>query len=257
MVKPIPDTFETRTCLVASDDGEIEVRAAAPTTGEQPGFDGYIALWNVVDDRGTFFVPGSFKKTLRERAKSAPILWNHDYYNGVPIGKHVAAVEDERGVRITAAINEGVQRGAEVMSNLRFGTPTGLSFGFDRMGDRTATDKDEIDLSVAPEYIKSLPRNEIRAVTEVRYWEASPVTFASNSKAKPDRVRSMDTETLSTLLDALKDGTLDVERRAVLEQIVAAWNESAAAGNDHGTPEARHAITFDYELLMLELGEAA
>ena len=49
-------------------------RAADPLA-DQPGFDGYIALWHVVDDRGTFFTPGSFKKTLRERTKVAPILW--------------------------------------------------------------------------------------------------------------------------------------------------------------------------------------
>lgn len=251
MAKPIPESYEVRSCLVASEEGAPELRAADPLT-DQPGFDGYIALWNVVDDRGTFFVPGSFKKTIRERGKTAPILWNHDYYDGVPIGRHLEIVEDDKGVRIRAAVNEGVQRGAEVMSNLRFGVPTGLSFGFDRLGDRTATDKDPLDLSVAPDWAKSAPRNELRAVTEVRYWEASPVTFASNAKAKPDTVRSAD---IPSLLDAITAGTLSDEQRAAVEQLVAAWQTRAAAGTDHGTPdpEARRNLTVELEALFMDV----
>lgn len=254
MPKPIPDNYEVRSCIVASDEGP-QLRAAEPLA-DQPGFDGYIALWNVVDDRGTFFLPGSFKKTLRERSKFAPVLWNHDFYEGVPIGKHLEAFEDEKGVRIRAAINEGVQRGAEVMSNLRFGVPIGLSFGFDRLGDRTATDKDTLDLSVAPDWARNAPRNELRGITEVRYWEASPVTFASNQKAKPDKVRSILADDFPSLLDAIRAGTLSEEERSRIEQIVAA--HSAAAGLDHGTPlQARRRIDVELDMLLLELGEAA
>lgn len=251
MAKPIPENYEVRSCLVATDEGGPELRAADPLV-DQPGFDGYIALWHVVDDRGTFFTPGSFKRTLKARTAVAPVLWNHDYWEDVPIGKHLEAVEDAKGVRIRVAVNEGVQRGAETMSNLRFGIPLGLSFGFDRLGDRSATDKDDLDLSVAPDWVKSAPRNELRAITEVRFWESSVVTFASNAKAKPDTVRSAD---VPSLLDAITAGTLTDEQRAAVEQITLAWNTRPAPGDDHGTRDrqARRNLTVELEALFMDM----
>lgn len=256
MAMPVPEEHEIRTCLV-NNDGAIEVRAVSATT-DQPGFDGYVSTWWTVDDRGTCFAPGGFKKTFRERMKIAPILWNHDYFDGLPIGKHLGAEEDARGARIKAAINEGIQRGAEVMSNMRFGTPTGLSFGFDRMADRTATDKDPLDFSVAPEYIKSWPRNEIRVITETRYWEGSPTTFASNPKAKHTDVRSalaalIDAEDFPKFLHDLRTGQLPDELLARVNQIVAAEQErAAAAGQNHGTGEiaAPRNLDVEYEFIF-------
>ncbi len=256
MAKELPKEFEIRDCLVAVDDAH-ELRAADPLV-DQPGFDGYVSTWWTVDDRGTFFIPGSFKKTFKERAKNAPVLWQHDYYNGVPIGKHLEAVEDEKGAKVRVAINEGVQRGAEVMSSFRFGTPIGLSFGFDRIQDRSATDKDPLDLSVAPDWIKSLPRNELRGIIETRFWETSPVVFGSNARAGATKVRSLDD--LPALLNAIRDGSLSEEERSRLEQIVAAWEERAAAGENHGTQEDPARPRFDVYAALAraaELGVAA
>lgn len=244
-VKPLPDTYETRDSLISSD-GVVEFRDALD--GVAGGYDGYFNLFWVVDDRATAFAPGSGKKSLKERGLNSPVLWAHDFWDGLPIGKHLSADEDQRGGRVTVAINEGTQRGAEVMSNLRFGIPHGISFGFDRLADRSAKDADPLDLSVAPDYIKSLPRNEIRIITEYRFWETSPLIFASNPKAKPTSVRSMGVDDLTTFLDALKDGSLDPERRALLEQIVAAHAEAAVAGQNHDTdiPEARRNLDVEY-----------
>lgn len=248
MPREIPDTYEIRDSLAVSDDGELQFRAVA-TADERPGFDGYISTWMTVDDRGTAFAPGSFKKTIRERLKIAPILQNHDFWGGLPIGKHLAAEEDSKGVRISAALSE-TNAGQDALRLLRDGVPLGLSFGFDRMADRSATDKDDVDLSVAPDYIKTLPRNELRIITEVRWWESSLVTFPANAKAKPDTIRSLDSQTLSQLLDALKDGSLDPERRALVEQIVAAHQERAAAGQNHGTQQSGARRNLDVEFAV-------
>jgi HK97 family phage prohead protease len=262
MPQPIPPEYETRDSLAAGTDGALEFRAVLPNTDE-PGFDGYILTWDTVDDRGTYFVRGSGKKTLKERGLIAPHLWMHKYagWEGevpVPPGKHLSVFEDEIGVRVRVALNDGVRYGAEILSALRFGTPIGLSFGFDRIADRTAEKDEKLDFSVAPDYIKSLPRSDIRAITEWRFWESRTVVFASNAKAKADTVRSALVAELPSLLDAIRAGSLSDEDRARVEQIVAAYQDRAAAGESHGTPpQARRRIDVEVDLLLLELGEAA
>jgi HK97 family phage prohead protease len=228
----IPETYEIRDALTA-EAGEIELRTVQ-AADDRPGFDGYVSTWWTVDDRGTAFAPGAFKKTLRERMKIAPILVNHDFYGSLPIGKHLSATEDDKGVRISAALSE-TTAGQDALRLLRDGVPVGLSFGFDRIADRSATEKDALDLSVAPDYIKSAPTNELRIITEVRFWESSLVTFPANAKAKPDTIRAIGANDLPLLLHAIRSGSLSDDERARIEQIVAAYQERAAAGFDHGT----------------------
>lgn len=253
MAQPIPPSYEVRDSLAVVSDGEIEFRAVDPDANT-PGFSGYITTWNTVDDRATAFAKGAFRKTIRERLAIAPILSNHDSYGGLPIGKHLSAKEDQTGVRISAQLSE-TTAGQDALRLLRDGVPLGLSFGFDRIADRTATDDDQLDLSVAPEYVRKLPKNEIRVITEVRLWESSLVTFPSNAKAKPDTIRSL--AELPSLLDAIRSGNLTPEDRARIEQIVAAYS-SAAAGSDHGTPpQARRRIDVEADALLLELEMAA
>lgn len=257
--------IERRVSVQAGEDGP-EFRAVLPKT-DQPGFDGYVSTWYTVDDRGTFFLPGAFKKTSREAAKNAPVLWQHqvDSWSGapdVPIGKHLAMQEDDRGFAVSVAVNEGVQRGAEVMSALRFGTPIGLSFGFNRIKDRSATQADlaKLDLSVAPPFVASLPIEELRAISEVRYFESSVVVFGSNGLAKPTSVRSqldISAIDLNLLMEAIREGRLDERRSSLVADIVAAWEarKEAGAGPVHSTPnstpEARKRLNVELESLMI------
>lgn len=234
-MKPKPQAIDRETfdSLTVTDDGEISFLAAKPLS-DKPGFDGYLIPWYTLSDRGTFFVPGSAKKTAKEQLNRAPHLYQH--YPWEPIGKHVAAFEDDKGFRIAVEINEGIERGEEVMSNLRFGIPLGLSVGFDPIADRSGTDADDklLNRKTAPSYFKDMPINELRAITEFRWWEGSTVTFAGIATAKPDVIHSSD-ELLFSLLSALKDGTATPEQLATVEAIVAAHSASAAAGSDHGT----------------------
>jgi HK97 family phage prohead protease len=259
MPKPIPLDYEIRDCLAAAPDGDgPELRAVAPLS-DQPGFDGYVTTWWTVDDRGTFFVPGSATKTVKERREKAPVLWQHDTYD--PIGRHAAAKADGTGLRVSAEIIESVRRGEEAMSLLRAGVPLGLSFGFTRVRDRSAEDDDPLDLSVAPDFVKKLPRSELRGVTEWRWWESSVVTFPANERAGPTAVRSADA--LTSLLAAIRDGTLDEERRSLAEQIVAAMTQDAAAGAAQRAPDgtsetrARRDYAREFAYLAIELGAEA
>ncbi len=262
MALPIPADRETRDCF-ANVDGAIELRAVDPLT-DTPGFDGYILTWNTVDDRGTAFVKGSAKKSINERGKAAPHLWMHQagsLFGGdvpVPIGKHLEIAEDDKGVRVKVELNPDVPRGADVLSSLRFGNQLGLSFGFDRLGDRTASDKDQLDLSVAPDWVKSMPKNEIRLITEFRFWESSSVIFASNAKAKPDKVRSIlnitDPADWEQFIADLRAGRLDDDTRARIDQIVAAENERAAGtGQNHATDDVLTGRNLAVEFAYLDM----
>jgi HK97 family phage prohead protease len=253
MPRPIPVEYEVRDCLIAAADGDgPELRAVAPLA-DTPGFDGYVTTWWTVDDRGTFFVPGSATKTVKERRDKAPVLWQH--WPDDPIGRHNDGTRaDKDGLRVSVEVIESVRRGEEAMSLLRAGVPLGLSFGFTRIRDRSAEDDDPLDLSVAPEFVKKLPRSDLRGITEFRWWESSIVTFPANERAQPTAIRSADP--LTTLLAAIRAGTLDDEQRALAEQIVAAMTLDAAAGEPHGTSEARARRDFarEFAYLAVELG---
>lgn len=256
MRKSIPDNIEIRDALIAADDGDValapvELRADDTEFDGVPGYDGHFATWNTVDSYGTFFVKGAFKKTLKERGSIAPVLWQH--WPDMPIGTHLVVNEDKNGVFARTQLIEGVRAADEALALMRGGVHLGLSFGFQTVKDRTATDDDDLDFSVAPKWAKSAPREELRAITEVLLWESSPVTFAANEKAAPSKIRNLaDPDFLSTLLDAIKAGELDEQRTALLKQIVAAYEARAGAGitDDHSTPEmARRA----HALSMLTL----
>lgn len=234
MSRRIPESRQTYDALTVTDDGTVTFLAAQPLS-DKPGFDAYLVPWYVLSDRGTFFVPGSAKKTAKEQLGKAPHLWQHDTWE--PIGRHAAAFEDDTGFRISVEVNEGIRRGAELMSNLRFGTPLGVSIGFDPIGDRSGTAADDAKLNrkTAPAYLRDVPINELRAVTEFRWWESSTVTFPAIGTAKPDVIHASD-ELLATLLTALTDGTATAAQLATVEAIVAAY-QRAAAGETAGTDE--------------------
>jgi HK97 family phage prohead protease len=252
MPKDFPAEYETYDALTVDDEGNLAWLAAAPLADE-PGFDGYLVPWYTLSDRGTFFVPGSLKKSAKEQLKRAPHLWQHNLWeDNPPIGHHAAAFEDERGFRISVRMNEAIQRGAEVMSALRFGSPLGLSIGFDPMGDRSGTEADDakLDRRTAPDDLKTVPIKDLRAITEARFRESSSVVWGAIATAKPDQIRSaLSPIFLPTLLAAIKDGTLSTEQAALLDQIVAAYQaRPAAAGASHGTGDANghdHGMTDD------------
>lgn len=239
MPKPIPSDRETYDALTVDDGGAVAYLAAQPLS-DRPGFDGYLVPWYVLSDRGTFFTPGAFKKTASERMKLAPHLWMHEDWSQ-PIGKHVAAFEDERGFRIAVEINPEIPEGAQTLSNLRFGTPLGLSVGFDRLADRSGTEADgaKLDRRTAPDYLKTAPINELRAITAARWWESSSVVFGAIATAKPDVVHAAGIADLAALLAALEAGTLDPARLQQVKDLVAAYQAFAAAGapDTHGTDD--------------------
>lgn len=138
---------------------KFEVKAVDEEAGT---FEGYAATFSKKPDSyGDIIEPGAFTKTLKEAGKRVKILWNHNVLE--PIGKPTELAEDDKGLFIKGKLSLGVQRAREVLSLMKDGVITELSFGYDTL--------------------KESWQNGMRHLQEVRLWDVSPVTFAANPEA--------------------------------------------------------------------------
>jgi HK97 family phage prohead protease len=235
-----PFAGETYTALAALDDGTIEF-AAVNADESKPSFEGVLVPAWTLSDRGTYFVPGAGKKTANEAAKKAPHLYQH--WADEPIGRHEKVWESDQGLMIQVQVNEGIERGAEVMSNLRFGVPMGLSAGIERVQYRNGTKRDDEKLNrkTAPEWLRKTPVEELIAITEYKLIESSTVTFAAIGGAKATEVNSAAGYDLARLIEALRSGTLTGPELAQVQELVDTYAEqkaAAAQADGHSTDEA-------------------
>lgn len=214
--------------------GEIEYRSIGPeqvrADAEAGGFSGHAATFRTVDSYGTAFAPGAFKKTLRERGSSIPVLFQHnpDWQIGVPDGLR----EDQRGlatdVRLFDDGGTTVGTGSVALAQLRQGARFGMSFGFTTLSDRAARSSDDLDLGQMPE----LAPADVRVITEVKLWEVSLVTFPANEQAALTGVRTVEqAATVAALMEAIRAGTLTDEQAALMGELLAAW-QARTAGPD-------------------------
>lgn len=145
---------------------KLQVRAVEDSEGI---FDGYAVTWDTVDSHGTRFKRGAFKKTLEDRGDRIKILYQHDMDE--PIGKPLLMEEDEIGLHVRGKLTAGIRRADETALNIVAEVIDTLSIGFNTVADQKA-------------------EGNIRDITEVKLYEFSPVTFASNEKAKITGFRS-------------------------------------------------------------------
>lgn len=201
-----------------------EIRAAQ----NGPGFEGYASHFWSVDSYYTVMKPGAFKKTVAERGAKTPILWQHDSWS--PIGRPTELKEDKTGLYFNAHISEGTTYGKDAMALLRDDVPLGMSFGFQTIRSRSATDDDPLEWGTYKGKAA-----DIEVIEEVRLWEISLVTFAANEQATISHVRRIEPGTLSTLIEQMRAGTLSGDLEALVADLVAAHQERAAAGASQAT----------------------
>ena len=137
-------------------------------------FRGMASVFGMVVDAymPTIMQRGAFTKTLQERSRDIPILWQHDMNE--PIGKPVALTETDRGLVLQAEISR-TSRGRDVLQLLRDGVVRALSIGFEPV----QYDMDQTD-----------PENPIRHIREARLVEVSVVTLGADANALITEVRS-------------------------------------------------------------------
>jgi HK97 family phage prohead protease len=85
-------------------------------------FAGYAAVFGKPDKGGDIVLKGAFEESLK-RAVEIPLLWQHK--SGAVIGRVEHLSEDERGLRVIAAV--GDPRASRLLES---GRVHGLSFGY-------------------------------------------------------------------------------------------------------------------------------
>jgi len=135
---------------------------------EQGIFEGYAAVFGNIARTGDVIEPGAFRKTLQENPQ-LPILWQHN--PAEPIGLTVAAVEDNRGLRVKGQLNLETARGREAYALMKQGVLRGLSIGYDT--------------------VKEAWEGTTRKLKEIRLWEWSLVTFPANPLAQVESIKAV------------------------------------------------------------------
>lgn len=212
--------------------------------GETGVLEGFSTRYWVVDSYGEFTVPGSFTKTIAERGPSGADRMFLRYEHEHTIGKHTALEETDEGVRITAQISDDGMFGTVVRRHLKDKVPYGLSIGFRRISDRSATEADPLIWDHAPEYIRNMAMSDlsmIRGLTEIKLLEDSVVTFPAVDNALVTDYRSLDLTArhIDALLKDAKAGRLTDDHITHLRQIAELLPADTAPNGSETDPEPR------------------
>jgi HK97 family phage prohead protease len=201
----------------------------ATAASDGPGFGGYAATWWTVDTYGTAWKPGAFKKSIAERGARIPVLAHHD--PNQPIGRLTSVEEDRKGLKFSASIVEETRSGADIMALLRADVPLGMSFGFRTIKERPPTEKEWEKLTYATDtdqYQTDEGKSWVRVKEETALWEVSPVTFPANDMTSFTDVRAaVEADHITTLIQEIRAGTVTERATALIEDLIAAWNERA------------------------------
>lgn len=131
--------------------------------------EGYLAVWDEADDKGTAPIKGAFKKSLQERGPKSTakqkilFLWFHDLTE--PIGQFLELEEDDYGLRFKAIIDD-IPEGDRALKQIRSGTLNQFSYGFLYVWDKMEFDE---------------KRNMV-LMYEVDLWEGSVVSYGSQKE---------------------------------------------------------------------------
>lgn len=195
-------------------DLAFEVKASSDDT-----FEGYASVFRNKDSHGDIMQKGAFTKTLQE-SKRVKVLWQHNM--NIPIGKPIAMSEDSNGLHVKAKISK-TEKGKEAIILMKDGVLDEISIGFN-------TIKDEWD-----------KKNNARLIQEVKLWEFSLVTFASNDKANVTGVKSV-AENIANINNwingELKAGSmLSAKNKSLIENVIDSLKALLDAANGSGEPD--------------------
>ena len=160
----------------------------------QDEFAGYASVFRVVDDYGDMVLPGAFTKTLPAFLEDGFIgNINHDWDN--PIGSPVDAYEDEKGLFLRAKVSD-TQAGRDCLTLMRDKVVKKLSIGFRTQAYAKLSEEQAVAILGQQGYedaVAALPywADGIRALTQLKLYEASPVTVPANGQADILGVKGM------------------------------------------------------------------
>jgi len=169
-----PAKYEILTIPFAELSDEVVSATADLGELEENEFRGMASVFGMVVDAftPTIMQRGAFTKTIKERSRAIPILWQHDMWD--PIGLPTRLFEDENGLVLQARISR-TDTGRKALTLMRDGVVRALSIGFEPV---------QFDFEEQPD------GSMIRFVREARLVEISVVTLGADPNAMITEVRS-------------------------------------------------------------------
>jgi hypothetical protein len=211
-------------------DFSFEVKA-----GNDFVFEGYASVFNNIDSHRDYITPGAFTKTIQE-SKRVKVLWQHDPYQ--PIGKPIVMSEDSKGLYVKAQISQ-TEQGKEAFQLIKDGVIDELSIGFNTVKSDWDNEKNA------------------RAIKEIRLWEFSPVTFASNELANITGAKNQfSLERLTHLLnEEFKAGQmLSAKNKELVLKAIESLQALVSASEGKGEPfHNTHIVKKEDEQAVLEI----
>lgn len=160
----------------------LDIKASG-TKGE---IEGYASTFGGEPDAyGDIIATGAYAESLADhQAKGTmpKMFWQHD--SNEPIGRWLDAQEDDKGLRVSGALNMNVRRAAEAFELLKAGDIDGLSIGY-------AVEAYEVDDD----------QPGIWTLTRINLREVSVVSIGANEHATIDAVKAEKADAVKT--DAL------------------------------------------------------
>jgi uncharacterized protein len=169
---------------------DFEVKA---TNDNEMTFEGYGSIFGNVDSHRDIVEKGAFTKTINEN-KRIKLLYQHNPL--MPIGRPIAMSEDSKGLYIKGRISP-TDEGKRAYTLMKDGVLDELSIGYN-------TVKDDWD-----------SKANVRHIKEVKLWEVSLVTFASNELANVTGVKSVE-QLMFNLNNELKAGKVLSDKNKTL-----------------------------------------
>lgn len=237
------------------DTRQIEYRGMEARADADAGtIEGYLSTFWHLDSYGTAMHPGAFTKTLQERGDRLPLLLQHN--PDWAIGKLENLQIDTTGLHHKSRIIDDGAEGTVTLKRLRAGVPYAHSFGFRTIRERVATDADPLIITEStPEWVKNnLPGSAI-VVEEVKKYEGSIVTFPANESAIIEAVRAdVGAQALAQTLEDLRAGRLDAASRALITELVAAWQAAPEGNSAPPRTDAKAPRRIDLDLVVARYG---
>jgi HK97 family phage prohead protease len=212
----------------------VQVKAGPEDGLDEGQFTGYASVFGNRDSYGDVVQPGAFKETLAEWDDSQdnlPVLWGHDM--GDPfsnIGVVTKAVEDEKGLRVTAQLDLENPKAAQVYRLLKQRAVGQMSFAYDVLEGHSERSEDEgefysldklklYEVSIVP--LGANQETEILAVKVAREiaGKAGRVISAKNETALREALSQLEgsAEQIKNVLSALESTGDDQEKARATE----------------------------------------
>lgn len=150
--------------------------------GNTRKFRGYASTFNGNDSYGDTILPGAYLKTLADNGMPK-MFFAHDW--GLPVGKWLSAVEDEKGLLVEGELTPGNPQSDAILAAMKHGTVDGLSIGF-RLSEGDYERKKD-----GGRIIKSVSK----------LYEISIVNFPADGDARVSEIRSEEIDELQTIRD--------------------------------------------------------